>query len=89
MDITIDFVGIANNIDKIMLDEVPAKVFLNLFPLDSLDQENFHNLVRIYDMFPESSFFLVNVTENMQKQLRFLLERDDKIRIMPNETKRN
>ena len=89
MDIKIDFMHFEEDILKIELQENPSKVFIDFNYIEGITQNEFQKLNNIYNKFSESSIFFVNISENIKTQLKFLLNRDDKIRIIPNEVKRN
>jgi len=89
MDIKIDF----KNFDEDMLDKdlpgIPANVFVDFQLAEAITQVEFHKLIDIYDKFLKSSLFFVKVSNALKEQLKFLLNRDKKIRIIPDEAKIN
>lgn len=89
MDIKIDFMYFEEKTLKVKLQEIPTKVFVNFNFIEGISQDDFQKLNKIYDKFSKSDLFFVNVSDNLTKQLRFLLNRNEKIRIIPNEVKRN
>ena len=89
MDIKIDFMHFDRDILKVELPDIPGKVFIDFDNIEGITQPEFRNLIDIYDKFPKSSLFFVNISNNLQEQLKFLLNRDEKIRIIPNEVKRD
>ena len=82
MDLKIDF----KNFDRDALDmempTTPAKVFVDFLAVEGITQEEFQKLIDIYNKFPDSSLFFVNLSNTLQDELKFLLNRDEKIMVI-------
>ena len=87
MDIKIDFIHFDENILKAELPGIPGKVFVDFNLVETITQNEFHKLIDIYNKFLQSSLFFVNISKDLEKQLQFLLKRDEKIIIITNEVK--
>ena len=82
MDVRLNFKDFdRESLDK-DLPEVPGKVFVDFLNVMDFTQREFHKLVDIHNKFPESSMFFVNLLDFPKSQLRFLLLRDDSIRVI-------
>ena len=82
MDAKISFKDFDKESLAVDLPEIPGKVFVDFLNVEDLTQREFHKLIDIYDKFPQSSIFFVNLCDFLKEQLQFLIERDKKIRII-------
>ena len=91
MDIKIDFKKIIkNNLseENIIFEEFPKKIIIDFEEIEEINQFDFIKLIKIYNNFNKSNLFFINLKKYPRKQLNFLLNRDEKIKVLY-ETKRN
>ena len=89
MDIKINFKNFDEKTLNLELPVDPTNVFVNFLDIEEITRDKFNKLIDIYNKFSQSSLLIVNAIDNVLDQLKFVLSRDRKIKVILNEIKGN